>query len=42
MNSEKRNCLYFYSKDYIEKAVELGVGDKDEIPASIIVLIGKL
>jgi hypothetical protein len=25
------NCLYFYPKDYIEKAVELGVGDKDEI-----------
>jgi hypothetical protein len=26
-----RNCLYFYPKDYIEKAVELGVGDKEEI-----------
>jgi hypothetical protein len=25
-----RNCLYFYPKDYIEKAVELGIADKDE------------
>jgi hypothetical protein len=26
-----RNCLYFYPKDYIEKAAELGIADKDEI-----------
>jgi hypothetical protein len=25
-----RNCLYFYPKDYIEKAAELGIADKDE------------
>jgi hypothetical protein len=25
-----RNCLYFYPKDYIEKAAELGITDKDE------------
>jgi hypothetical protein len=24
------NCLYFYPKDYIEKAVELGLADKEE------------
>jgi hypothetical protein len=24
------NCLYFYPKDYIEKAVELGLADGDE------------
>jgi hypothetical protein len=26
-----RNCLYFYPKDYIEKAAELGIADKDEV-----------
>jgi hypothetical protein len=41
------NCLYFYPKDYIEKAAELGLADKDEtgkkgkrfmIPFSLILL----
>jgi hypothetical protein len=42
------NCLYFYPKDYIEKAAELGLADKDEtmkkgkrfmIPFSVILFV---
>jgi hypothetical protein len=42
------NCLYFYPKDYIEKAAELGLADKEEtrkkgkrfmIPFSVILLV---
>jgi hypothetical protein len=42
------NCLYFYPQDYIEKAVELGLADREEIrkkgkrfmiPFSVILLL---